>query len=230
MNRIITRAQGTKIREMMLEAENKDLQILSSSSIASSSSPNNPHHYTGIQNLGFTCYANSILQVLYTSESTFTLIRNNKNLGQFHNELGILFDRMYRMYSYVRPFKFFDAFRAIRTEFVKDEQHDAQEFFTFLLNFLHNEAIEGLMQTGEPSTAQMNYIEESAYSRLFMGQMESTLSCLACDHQSRSCEPFWQLQLNVPGDVVEGVTVVDPTEPMPTLSTCIEYFLSEEVI
>lgn len=223
----------------MLEAENRDLEILSSS-IASSSSSNNPHHYKGIQNLGFTCYANSILQVLYTSENTSTLIRNNKNLGQFHNELGILFDRMYEgtarldkdgntTYSYVKPNKFFDAFRATRTEFIKDEQHDAQEFFTFLLNFLHNEAIEGLMQTGEPSTAQVNYVDESPYSRLFMGQMESTLSCLACGHQSRSCEPFWQLQLNVPGDVVEGITIVDTTEPVPTLSTCIEYFLAEEV-
>lgn len=253
MNRRITRSQHSKLQAMSSESVNSS-EILSPPPKASSS--NNNLHFCGIRNLGYTCYANSILQVLYNSDTICTLIRTKKTLGPFHKELGTLFERMYGKpmrqgadgniyYPSVRPSQFLNAFRAKRSEFVKDEQHDAQEFFYFLLNFLHTETNEALKQTAEPPSAttslsnaqkvwshQVEYIDNSPYSRLFMGQIKFTLTCLACGHQSRSWESFWQLQLNVPegGTVVEGGTVASSAEPVPTLATCIEHFLAEEVI
>lgn len=218
----------------------------------------NSLHYCGIRNLGFTCYVNSILQVLYNCDSIRTLIRTKKTLGPFHKELGSLFDRMYGKpmrkaadgniyYPSVRPNTFLTAFRAKQPEFVKDEQHDAQEFFYFLLNFLHTETNEALKQSAEPSAAtapttaslnraheawshQVNDIDNSPYSRLFMGQMESTLSCLGCGHQSRSWECFWQLQLEIPDGGDGKKDLVAAIETVPTLSRCIEHFLAVEVM
>src|SRR5699024_2530357 len=72
----------------------------------------------------------------------------------------------------------------------------------------------------EPKTAEeawnfhVKHIDDSYLSAMLMGQVESTLACLSCSHQSRSWTCIWQLQLQIEPEV----TKVHTESAQPTLN------------
>lgn len=170
---------------------------------------------------------------------------DNPHAGPLHGHLAELFTRMSKAeynkspggrsyYPYIKPNKFNSAFRKLRPEFVKGEQHDAQEYLSWLLEKLHQETNvarsrlrpaprQEVTNAQEALQYQLQYMDESPYSKIYMGQLESTLTCLSCCHQSRSWEGFWQLQLNLPDEAqVQGKAV--------SLKGCLEIFMAEETL
>ena len=202
------------------------------------------HRYCGLYNDGFTCYINSVLQIIYQTKplrSYFSV--KNDTLGPFHAHLAGLFETMDHkaiayldetVYPATSAEQFTNLFRTAKPEFRAHQQHDCQEFFAILLELVHQEANQVKKrdkptELSEPKTAQeawddhVAHVDNSYLSNLFMGQMESTLSCLSCGHKSLSWSAFWQLQLQIVPDSLQHDL------PPVTLQDCIKNLTAEEV-
>ena len=88
-------------------------------------------------------------------------------------------------------------FRAVRREFAPHQMHDAQEYLTILLELIHQEVnaakancdrrpkeAPNFKSADEQWSYHQTFMDNSPLSKLFMGQMESTLTCLTCGHKS----------------------------------------------
>lgn len=213
-------------------------QVPSSREAIPSKHPSVSHYYCGLRNLGNTCYVNSILQALFSLSKVrrhiYRMEESSSHVasGTFHRTLGRLFFQMRRgTYSVLEPADFCIKFRLAKPQFVKHEQHDAQEFLCLLLELLHDECNEAkdrkieveivMMKKDDknevkekhlseaPKTADEAWaehvatVDDSTFSKLLMGQTESCLTCQTCGHRSVSWSSFWQIPLAVPQKKVE---------------------------
>lgn len=111
-------------------------------------------HVSGLKNLGNTCYANSILQALYSLSKIrrhFYHLDDDDGGGPFHRILSRLFAEMRKCnrnqgilsqvcsFGAVKPVEFCREFRKAKPQFRRNEQQDAQEFLSLLLDLLHDE-------------------------------------------------------------------------------------------
>lgn len=95
------------------------------------------HNYTGLKNLGATCYMNSVLQCLFNNEAFRNIFLSSKYDEPWQKNLQLLFNRMkYTKRSYVDTETFCNTFKYFGSIINPKEQHDAQEFLEFLLNRL----------------------------------------------------------------------------------------------
>ncbi|XP_027205772.1 ubiquitin carboxyl-terminal hydrolase 2-like [Dermatophagoides pteronyssinus] len=214
---------------------NEDEEVDSSegptaTTIISVSNPNafyDEPRFVGLKNLGNTCYVNSTLQALYGSNKLRQYLLSiqssstSPTTGRIQLSLSRLFHQMNQKgqkalpttnrYDVIKPDEFIREFRSIKPQFVRNEQHDAQEFLTILLECIHQEdnkiqKNETTKQNFEPKNAKeawqyhLNHVDNSFYSRLFVGQAESSLECSICQHSSVSWSSFWQLNLHLKND------------------------------
>ena len=216
--------------------------------------PTNIWRYCGLKNLNNTCYSNACLQALYTSNKTRNQLINNPQAGPFHHTLSNLFSRMFQQplhqssgghwyFPSISPVKFNSQFRLTRPEFKHGQQHDAQEFLNFLLDVLHQETNRARTRQLNPTAMPVlntpeeawqyhtTYVDDSPYSMIFMGQMESTLTCLSCGHRSRTWNCFWQLQLSLTGNSgTSGQAVAQQNTRPLSVNDCLQELMAEEVI
>lgn len=206
--------------------------------------------YCGLDNLGFTCYANSCLQALYTTTKLRSYFLRNESIGPFHRCLSRLFEQMQNYseeklehcnrYASIRPREFIRLFREQRPEFSPGE-HDAHEFLTILIELIHREAnrvkqyINEETKVFEPKsrsaawTMHCQYVDRSNWSRLFMGQMETILTCIQCSNQSLSWTAFWQLQVDLMHDHDDNDQNALEHDHILALSECIQLLEHSEV-
>lgn len=179
--------------------------------------PPTTYGYCGLINLGLSCYANSCLQVLFNLPPFRQYLMTHSEQGPFHKSLSELFSAMQAKSSSLevpnqafvsyKPDQFIGQFRAAKRDFATHRMADAHEFFTILLDLLHQEANKVGKKTRErpkavePKTSEEawayheQYIDHSFWSSQLMGQVQSTLNCLTCGHKSLSWSCIWQLQL-----------------------------------
>ncbi len=188
----------------------------------------------GLQNLGNTCYMNSILQclsntVLLTDLFLDTpriqaLINPKSPLGR-QGELAKAYSKWLEemwsgQYTVVNP----QAFRSIlvkNTAFDGYQQHDSSELLNHVLDCLHEETNE---RTTKPLTSTVEskgrpdfevaseawrvheLRNKSVIVETFAGQIKSTKVCRECNSKSVTFDPFMSLLVPVPSAEAESTT------------------------
>ncbi|CAN0067815.1 unnamed protein product [Lampetra planeri] len=184
--------------------------------------------FTGLINLGNTCFMNSVIQALsntrelrdYLHDSAFKDDINYSNVlgtgGRLAVSLAIILRTLWKGTHYAfSPSKLKEIVSNKARQFSGFSQHDAQEFLAFLLDGLH----EDLNLAANTPTPQQypephgslsdQHMAERAWARhkawndsfivhLFHGLYKSKLVCPVCGHVSITFDPFLYLPVPLP--------------------------------
>ncbi|KAK0393218.1 hypothetical protein QR680_000103 [Steinernema hermaphroditum] len=182
--------------------------------------------YTGLRNMGNTCFMNATLQMLvntaelkkYFLAEKYKMDVNPDNPLGFGGRLAEAFaEFMAAMWSGLfrthEPKQIKNLVAEKASQFANYAQHDAQEFLSFLLDGLHedlnrvrNKPLTGTVEAnGRPdhvvtAEAWANHLRrnDSVIVDLFHGQLKSHLECPKCHHHSITFDPFMYLPLSLP--------------------------------
>ncbi|XP_074595691.1 ubiquitin carboxyl-terminal hydrolase 2-like isoform X1 [Brevipalpus obovatus] len=172
-----------------------------------------PSELSGLSNLGNTCYMNSILQSLYSTE-IFREYLAKSDRGTLNMALRRLFEEINDSNNHtVNPSSFRNSFTRVQSKFRGYEQQDAQEFFQYLINALHDE-VNLARSSSTPRTYrspkssseawdQYKSLENSSLVDMMAGLLSSTVTCSICGNSSICYDPFWGLSLPLPVGVRE---------------------------
>ena len=155
----------------------------------------------GLNNLGNTCFLNSVLQcLLYTPPlSEFLLAREHSRRCHIPKEefcgLCALEHLTHRVFSTressIRPLEVVGRLKAIGKQFRPGRQEDAHEFLRYLIESLQKSCL-------PPATTLEHRSRETSFiHRVFGGYLQSTVKCASCQHVSRTFEAFLDLSLDV---------------------------------
>uniref|UniRef100_A0A8D0G2G9 Ubiquitin carboxyl-terminal hydrolase 19 n=1 Tax=Strix occidentalis caurina TaxID=311401 RepID=A0A8D0G2G9_STROC len=182
--------------------------------------------FTGLVNLGNTCFMNSVIQSLsntrelrdYFHDRSFELEINCNNPLGTGGRLAIGFAMLLRAlwkgtHHAFQPSKLKAIVASKASQFTGYAQHDAQEFMAFLLDGLHEDLnriqnkpyTETVDSDGRPDEV----VAEEAWQRhkmrndsfivdLFQGQYKSKLVCPVCSKVSITFDPFLYLPVPLP--------------------------------
>nr|XP_019008054.1 uncharacterized protein I206_07222 [Kwoniella pini CBS 10737]OCF46835.1 hypothetical protein I206_07222 [Kwoniella pini CBS 10737] len=187
---------------------------------------------TGLKNLGNTCYMNSTLQCLsatYPFTSIFldgsykrSINMNNKlgTQGNLANAFAELLKALWKEdYTFLSPVTFRKNIITFAAQFSGTDQHDSQEFLSFVLDGLHEDLNrvkikpppvdmsperEAALETLPPAVASEKEWQiykmrnDSFIVDLFQGQYRNRLECLTCHKTSTTYDTFMYMSLPVP--------------------------------
>ncbi|NXT80470.1 UBP19 hydrolase, partial [Zapornia atra] len=185
-----------------------------------------PPGFTGLVNLGNTCFMNSVIQSLsntrelrdYFHDRSFESEINYNNPLGTGGRLAIGFAMLLRAlwkgtHHAFQPSKLKAIVASKASQFTGYAQHDAQEFMAFLLDGLHEDLnriqnkpyTETVDSDGRPDEV----VAEEAWQRhkmrndsfivdLFQGQYKSKLVCPVCSKVSITFDPFLYLPVPLP--------------------------------
>ena len=181
----------------------------------------------GLYNLGNTCYMNCSLQCLSnTKDLTKYFINNN-----FQNEINLettlgsngvlvkaysdLINLMWlSKFIRINPHFFRIAFCISTNKFMNNNQQDAMEFISILLNYLHEDLnrikqkpyliLKEQKENESDILASQRYYnyylkrENSIITDLFSGQFQNIIKCTFCSIENKTYEPFNNISLPIP--------------------------------
>jgi hypothetical protein len=189
----------------------------------------------GLDNLGNTCYMSASLQILlhmdhlvdYFMSKTYLQHVNVHSKHGYKGRLAHAFGKLITNLwctdkSSISPRIFRQELIQLRDQFAGNEQHDAQELMTFLLdglsedlNLVHEKPyIENPDSDGRPDSVLAdiwwgNHLkrELSIVNALFSGQFKSVMKCSHCQYTSARYEPFNTLTLPLVEDLTKNIFV-----------------------
>ncbi|XP_052779874.1 ubiquitin carboxyl-terminal hydrolase 19-like [Mya arenaria] len=182
--------------------------------------------YTGLDNLGNTCFMNGVLQCLVNTrefrdfflEGDFKPDLNTDNVLGSGGKLALSFAVLCKVlwsgkYMTYPPSKLKNLVAQKASQFTGFAQHDAQEFMAFLLDGLHEDLnrvrTKPYTETVEDRGRADDVVANEAWSvhkkrnnsfivDLFQGQYKSKLVCPVCGKVSVTFDPFLYLSLPLP--------------------------------
>ena len=181
----------------------------------------------GLINLGNTCFINSSLQCLFNTKdlSNYFLQNlyikeiNTENNQGFNGEIAsglaeLLKEMKLNKTHKLNPINFLRTFFKINKTLKIGLQHDAQEFLSILLDYLHEDlnrinkkpyvlleeqkANESDKEASERLWKSYKMRDDSIIVDLFHGQFKSKITCLKCGKCSINYDPFIFLGLPIP--------------------------------
>uniref|UniRef100_A0A8D8Y4L7 ubiquitinyl hydrolase 1 n=1 Tax=Cacopsylla melanoneura TaxID=428564 RepID=A0A8D8Y4L7_9HEMI len=227
---------------ILVEVRNKDLtwpeeinKLTTAASLKQVSAVSVPGA-TGLNNLGNTCFMNAALQCVSNTRALtqyftrrlhlYELNRSNPlgMRGHIAKRYGDLIDEIWSgTAKTIAPLKLRLTIGKYAPRFNGFQQHDSQEFLSFLLDGLHEDLnrvtdkpyVELKDSDGRPDEevareAWENHIirNKSVIVDLFHGQLKSKVTCLVCKHESVRFDPFNYLSLPLPIETHIHVQVV----------------------
>ncbi|KAF2397005.1 cysteine proteinase [Trichodelitschia bisporula] len=187
---------------------------------------------TGLVNFGVTCYMNATIQCLNATLPLSriyreNLFRNHVQIGNWKATNGLMSEHFANLIRHLwvgdvqacRPVTFRKFCARMGSQWGKEEQQDAKEFYDFLVDLLHedlnrnynnppahvltDEEEQIRERTCKPWAASIEWTRYSKRSKspvsdLFAGQHMSRLRCLACGHTSTTYEAFFSISVEIP--------------------------------
>ncbi|XP_023747731.1 ubiquitin carboxyl-terminal hydrolase 1 [Lactuca sativa] len=148
----------------------------------------------GLNNLGNTCFFNSILQNLLAMDKLRDhFMKLETPVGPLSVSIKKLFvktDPSTIDKSIINPRPLFNSICTMASQFKGYQQQDSHELLRFLLDGLCNE------ECSKDKNVQKEH--PTFVDALFGGQICSSVSCLECGHTSNVYEPYLDLSLPLP--------------------------------
>jgi len=188
----------------------------------------------GLQNIGNSCYLNSVIQCLlhcdpirdYFVKGRFKSEINSrsKTKGKCADATSSLFEDLLNGRT-SSPSSVKSAVNRFSGLFRGTSQEDAQEFLRWYLEALHEDVqkvtskprITKEAESAREAWSQYTSRENSQIVDLCVGQLKSSLTCSHCGYVSNVWDPFWDLSVPLPS----GARNVED---------CLEEFRKEETL
>lgn len=154
----------------------------------------------GLQNLGNTCFLNSVLQCLTYTEPLAAYLQSSKHQNSCHIAGFCVLCAIQKHVScalqstgrILAPNDFVRNLQCISRNFRKARQEDAHEYMVNLLESMHK----CCLPSGVPSESPGAY-EKSLVHKIFGGRLRSQVKCLQCSYCSNKFDPFLDLSLEI---------------------------------
>ncbi|KAF1887570.1 hypothetical protein Lal_00040624 [Lupinus albus] len=154
----------------------------------------------GLQNLGNTCFLNSVIQCLTYTEPLAAYLQSGKHknscriagfcaLCAIQNHVSRALQSTGRILS---PQHLVGNLRRISRNFRNARQEDAHEYMVNLLESMHK----CCLPSGVPSESSGAY-EKSLVHKIFGGRLCSQVKCQQCNYSSNKFDPFLDLSLEI---------------------------------
>ncbi|KAL8039905.1 hypothetical protein ABFX02_10G067000 [Erythranthe guttata] len=189
---------------------------------------------TGLHNLGNTCFMNSAIQCLvHTPKLVDYFLGNFRKDLNYENPLGmngklaIAFGDLLRKLwtpgaTPVSPRMFKSTISSFAPRFSGYNQHDSQEFLSFLLDGLHEDLnrvkMKPYIETKDDDSRPDEEVADEYWKNhlcrndsvivdLYQGQYRSMLVCPVCKKLSTTFDPFMYLSLPLPSSTLRKMTL-----------------------
>ncbi|CAH1426595.1 unnamed protein product [Lactuca virosa] len=154
----------------------------------------------GLENLGNTCFLNSVLQCLTYTEPLAAYLQSGKHqvtcqkagfcaLCAIQKHVSCALQSSGRSLA---PKDLVSNLRCISRTFRNSRQEDAHEYMVNLLESMHK----CCLPTGVPSESQSAY-DKSLVHKIFGGRLRSQVKCMQCNYCSNKFDPFLDLSLEI---------------------------------
>ncbi|KAK6944358.1 Peptidase C19, ubiquitin carboxyl-terminal hydrolase [Dillenia turbinata] len=154
----------------------------------------------GLENLGNTCFLNSVLQCLTYTEPLAAYLQSGKHQNSCHIAGFCALCAIQKHVSralqstgrILAPKDLVSNLRCISRNFRNARQEDAHEYMVNLLESMHK----CCLPSGVPSESPVAY-EKSLVHKIFGGRLRSQVKCMQCSYCSNKFDPFLDLSLEI---------------------------------
>ncbi|KAM3269998.1 ubiquitin carboxyl-terminal hydrolase 23 [Capsicum chacoense] len=154
----------------------------------------------GLQNLGNTCFLNSVLQCLTYTEPLAAYLESGKHQSSCRMAGFCVLCAIQKHVSralqatgkILAPKDLVSNLRCISRNFRNARQEDAHEYMVNLLESMHK----CCLPSGVPSESPSAY-EKSLVHKIFGGRLRSQVQCMQCKFCSDKFDPFLDLSLEI---------------------------------